>query len=329
MKNTILNNLTRSIVGTSLALILSLSGLATTEAAGRRNPGGGAPFTDIVAFGDSLTDTGNFFDLTGIPPEPYMMGRFSNGLVWIEYLAEELGMDIDSIVNYAVGGATTGRANENDIPGVAEFPGLQDEIDMFVDDLDGKKADWRALYVVWAGANDFFVSTAGPEETIGTGVRNTVIAVQRLYEAGARHIMVVNLPDLGLTPLGSESGNAAGLSYLTGLYNHSLDGALDQLVGLGIGTIRVDSAAIIQNIVASPGDFGLSNATGAYLATGGDPSSFLFWDAVHPTTRGHKVVAEEAVMILREEFRHPWGTPRNGSRHSHSSRAGNRGRRSH
>ena len=88
-----------------------------------------------TTFGDSLTDTGNFFDLTGglYPAAPYFEGHFSNGKVWIEYLAKKLKLDPESVVNYAVGGATTGRDNENDDEFPFELPGLQDEIDLFVE----------------------------------------------------------------------------------------------------------------------------------------------------------------------------------------------------
>lgn len=55
---------------------------------------GSMPFSRIVAFGDSLSDIGNFYRLTGgvLPPPPYDNGRFSNGPLWIEYLADDLGM---------------------------------------------------------------------------------------------------------------------------------------------------------------------------------------------------------------------------------------------
>jgi hypothetical protein len=43
--------------------------------------------TGIVSFGDSLTDTGNYYTATGEPAAPYYDGRFSNGSLWVEYLA--------------------------------------------------------------------------------------------------------------------------------------------------------------------------------------------------------------------------------------------------
>jgi thermolabile hemolysin len=297
MKPILLNQFKCTVIGAGLAIALSVAG--TSHAApGHR----GSPFTGIVAFGDSLTDTGNFYDLTGVPPFPYYDGRFSDGPVWIEYFASSLRLAPDAVANYAVGGSATGYDNENDIPGVAEFPGLQDQLDQFEADLDGRRTDSRALHVVWAGANDFFITTVGPEETIATGVGNTIVALTRLRQAGAQHIMVINLPDLGLTPLGAASGNAASLSYLASAYNQTLDAALDQFETCGIRIIRVDSAASLRKMVGDPDTYGFTNVTDAYLETGGDPSGFLFWDAVHPTTLGHEILAEDAMTALREHY---------------------------
>src|SRR5262245_37490212 len=54
------------------------------------------PFREVVVFGDSLSDTGNVFTVTepvlaeAIPVSPpYFQGRFSNGPVWVERLAEK------------------------------------------------------------------------------------------------------------------------------------------------------------------------------------------------------------------------------------------------
>ena len=55
-------------------------------------------FSDVVFFGDSLSDTGNVLSLTRaagqplFPSFPGAQGRFSNGPVWTEYLATGLGM---------------------------------------------------------------------------------------------------------------------------------------------------------------------------------------------------------------------------------------------
>jgi phospholipase/lecithinase/hemolysin len=48
-----------------------------------------AGFTQIVAFGDSRIDTGNVFGATGNHPAPYSEGRYWNGSIWVEYLADK------------------------------------------------------------------------------------------------------------------------------------------------------------------------------------------------------------------------------------------------
>lgn len=310
----------RLIAGAIVALMLSVSMTSSLEARQRHGgPGNGAPFTGIVAFGDSLTDNGNIFELTGgCYPNPilgYDDGRFSNGLVWLEYLAQEMGIEPGSVRNFAVGGATSGYDNINDNYDDClndEYPGLQDELDSFEAELNGKKADKRALYVVWAGSNDFYDSDlTQADQTISTGVLNNVIAVQRLHQAGAKRIMVVKMPDLGLTPFGNGPATASLLTIISRVYNDTLDLALDGLAATGVETIRVDASGVLQDAVSNPEDFGFSNVDKAYLPYGqirrADPSEFLFWDPFHPTTRGHLFLAEEAMRVLREEFPHVLG----------------------
>lgn len=289
-------NFFRLLAGVALTLALSVSINSSSDA---KQWNGAGSYSGMYVFGDSLSDDGNFFADTGQPQEPYFQGRVSNGFVWVEYLAWGLRLRQRSVENYAYAGATTGRDNENDIPGFAEFPGLQDQIDEFTAKLNGRRADKRALFVVWAGANDFFVATGSPEETIATGVTNTVIAVQRLRSLGAKHILVVNLPDLGLTPYG-RSVDPVGLSFVSAAYNFALDAALNDLESAGIETIRLDSAGILQDLAATPWRFGFTNVADAfYPALVGNPSRFLFWDSVHPTTRGHFIIALKAYGVLK------------------------------
>src|SRR5687767_14594773 len=87
------------------------------------------PFERIIVLGDSLSDTGNFFELSGgFPPPPYFEGRASNGRLWVEYLADGFGMSIPAGDNFAVYGATTSSLNINDGMGGQDFPGLREEV---------------------------------------------------------------------------------------------------------------------------------------------------------------------------------------------------------
>jgi phospholipase/lecithinase/hemolysin len=91
------------------------------------------PKYDLFVFGDSLSDIGNLFEKTaGLVPSSsrYFEGRFSNGPLAVEILAEALGLPSSRSTNFAIGGARTDRTNVGDI-GPIQFGGLLDEIDQF------------------------------------------------------------------------------------------------------------------------------------------------------------------------------------------------------
>lgn len=294
---------TTTVLSFSIAICIAVSVPARAQT-DNSNRGRRAAFTGIVSFGDSLSDVGNLFADTGFPPpEYYFEGRFSNGPIWVEYLACEMRMRPRRIKNYAYGGATTGRDNLNDpLVFPAELPGLQDEIDNYFDDIRCQRAGRRTLYTIFAGANDMFAAV-DPVAAVPQAVENTVLAVQRLHDAGARRIMVFNLPDLGLTPFGLAADPLA-LSFLTAHYNAQLEIRLDQIEAEGYRTVRVDVAGLMQEINSDPSAYGLGNVTDQGLLSGGTGAGYLFWDEVHPTTDGHTIIADEAVEALIERFGH-------------------------
>ena len=70
--------------------------------------------TGIISFGDSLSDVGNTYLAAGIPQSPpYYQGHYSNGPIWLEYLASKLGVaapapSLAGGLDNAWGGAQTG-----------------------------------------------------------------------------------------------------------------------------------------------------------------------------------------------------------------------------
>ncbi|PNW87491.1 hypothetical protein CHLRE_02g144009v5 [Chlamydomonas reinhardtii] len=89
-------------------------GLTTSRPSPAAAPGGGdtRERIDLVVFGDSLSDTGNTFRAAGVPQaDLYYQGRYSNGPVWIDYLAAEVANNnsattVLNVINLAYGGAT-------------------------------------------------------------------------------------------------------------------------------------------------------------------------------------------------------------------------------
>ncbi len=270
-----------------------------------------APISQVFVFGDSLSDTGNAFTATGgaLPPSPpYFAGRVTNGLIWVEPMSSDLGV---SFTNYAVAGAQTGTGNVNSgLFPVLDNTGLQNQVTQFQSDLGGGAADPGALYVVFAGGNNFCTTcfvpgVDDPVEFINTGVTEILTAIGGLQATGAQKFLVWGLPDLGLTPRAAGipiPGIQEQLSMLTDGWNQALFGNLPSL-GLGDNLVTVDSAQILRDVVADPAAFGLFNVTDACLAVGCntqtkdpllDPDGFLFWDDIHPTRAGHAILADAA-----------------------------------
>lgn len=281
--------------------------LAGVSLAGVHARANSVPFTHLFVFGDSLSDTGNYYHLSGgAPPAPYAEGRFCNGPLWVEYLAGYLGMEYQPADNFAVAGATTGTLNSNDGFAGKVYPGLLDEVAAFTEGAIPAESD-RALYIVGAGANDFFVALVtkqSPATLIAEGVNNTVQAVQQLKASGARYILVMNVPDLGVTPMAASLGLSAPLAQLTAAYNQTLEMALDQLEATGLHTIRLNSFGVLDEMAGSPVEFGFTNSTTPFLfaSSSDQPNSYLFWDSVHPTTLAHEVLAKVAARELLNTF---------------------------
>lgn len=261
-------------------------------------------FSNVYVFGDSLSDQGQLFAVTGgtLPPDPpYFQGRFSNGPVWIEGVAPRLGLTVSLANNFAVGGATTGTANYNEATIGADLPGVTDELNAYLQHTGGQ-ADPEALYVVWAGSNDFFLPFTDPGPVITQAVGNIISIVGTLEAIGAEHVLVLNMPDLGLTPYGlSIPGLGPQLTALTQAFNGALFASLD---AYGLTTTQIDVYSRLQQVIADPAAFGLTNVTTAAFngtAVVADPATSLFWDSVHPTAAGHALIADLIFDELSDE----------------------------
>jgi Ca2+-binding RTX toxin-like protein len=228
------------------------------------------------------------------------MGRASNYPVWIEYLAERLSLTSTTENNYAVMGAGTGTDNFNDGLFGQEYPGLWDQIEQFAEDINypDETADPNALYTVWAGPNDMFLieDPAQAPLVIQQAVENLGTAIVSLYGMGARHILVPNMVDLGATPMGLYSENPSAYTALSIGFNAGLSQTLGFLENtFGIQVIQVDMFSEFEEVIADASSYGFTNTTDPCmvdLTVVGDPEQYVFWDAVHPTTRAHAVLAD-------------------------------------
>ena len=285
------------------------------------------PMLEVFVIGDSLSDPGNLFPITGniIPPSPPYAQRYSNGPVWTEYFAADMAIPVDS---RAYGGALSGVFQlENSVGGVSDvsnfnsfqypipgLPGVAQEIEQLFQEYP-QGLNPRALYVIWSGANDFFLGLTlmdiynDPAKmgiTLEQTLANIASSVCRLSAGGARHFAVGNMPDIGLTPFARAMGPdmQQELSYVIASFNSNLTQVLNNLPEECAETMVIlDSYQILHDVVDDPEFFGLNNVTDACLTQPGgpgtdydecaEPDRFLFWDDVHPTTSGQAIFAEE------------------------------------
>jgi outer membrane lipase/esterase len=95
--------------------------------------------------------------------------------------------------------------------------------------------------------------------------------VGALTQAGAQYILVPTLPDLGLTP-DARAGGALGMAQGTALvttYNNAL---FSGLASNNLRVIPLDTYHFLQEVVANPGLYGISNVTGKACLTQPPPA---------------------------------------------------------
>lgn len=270
-------------------------------------------YSQIIVFGDSLSDVGNEHDKWGNVTDPDHEFRNSNGPLWVDNLAAAYGAPALTCsrlggTNYAYGGAETTYDGY--------VPNLPQQVTAFKNDLGTNAADPNALYIVWMGSNDFlktYCERGGSLDPADTQVWRDAIsgAVSDLHAVGAHQFLVPNLVPLANTPLMSFLGDYKGMfndivsDFNTRLFQDltSLDAAHSDM------SIQLfDTYSLLTTVLAHPADYGFTNtsepATEINPVTKkerikidpktGQPinvDEYLFWDDVHPTAHGHQVLA--------------------------------------
>jgi phospholipase/lecithinase/hemolysin len=283
---------------------------------------------NISKFANSLSS-----QIPVFPSAPYFEGRISNGPVWIDYLSAGLGLPVQvssklsvlspsipiaspltlvngelraspffngatttQSVNFAFGGAQTGFNSGLAGTFSSLIPGVLQQVSWFINDhlTFGKAADSNALYVVFAGGNDYLDPSNALQPN--QSVTNIALSIAALYSQGARNFLIPNLPNLGITPRALKGGTLVEtrLSNLAIAHNTLLNEAINGLANLlpQSNFIPLDFFGLLNDIAANPSLLGLTNITDPSFdsLTGtivGDPNTHLFWDEIHPTAVGH------------------------------------------
>ncbi|WP_028218608.1 SGNH/GDSL hydrolase family protein [Paraburkholderia oxyphila] len=322
------NGVRSAISALLLALLAACGGGGGGSGGGSatNNPPGGVQL-QIVSFGDSLSDVGTYAPLASAVGG----GRFTTnpGQVWTQDVAQYYGdtlnaaftISIDHRLSaqggfgYAEGGATVATpANQydflTDVIGNIEMP-VNQQVSSYLSAHGNFNAG--QLVLVWAGAND--VLRAGTPPAANTTVQQaaTTLAqiVGQIVQAGATHVVVVNLPNIGLSPKGlAAADGGANFTQLSQLFNSTLNAAL-QSNGLQGKVIEIDSYTWITQTIANyqangftvsntaqacdpsktPDDTALLCSPPTYVTPNAD-QTYMFADDLHPTTHLHALFAQ-------------------------------------
>jgi phospholipase/lecithinase/hemolysin len=289
-------------------------------------PAGGIHL-QIVSFGDSLSDVGTFAPIASVVGG----GRFTTnpGQVWAQDVAQYYGdtvsvaftidithrLSAQGGLGYAEGGATVATPANlydflSDVIGNIEMP-----VNQQVSNYLAAHGSFNSgqLVLVWAGSNDVLRAGALPAAAQTVQTAATVLAqiVGQIVQSGATHVVVVNVPNVGLSPKGvTAPDGGANLTQLSLIFNDDLNAAL-QANGLQGKVIQIDSYTWVTQIVANfrANGFTVSNTSVAcdpaktphatsllcspitYVTSNAD-QTYIFADDLHPTTRLHALFAQ-------------------------------------
>jgi phospholipase/lecithinase/hemolysin len=317
-----------AILAGVISLLTACGGHGDNSSSGSSTatPAGGVNL-QVVSFGDSLSDVGTYAPLASAVGG----GRFTTnpGQVWTQDVAQYYGgslsaaftidithkLSAQSGFGYAEGGATVATPTSQndfltDVIGNVEMP-VNQQVSSYLSTHGSFNSG--QLVLVWAGANDVLRAGSLPAAapTVQTAASTLAQIVGQIVQNGATHVVVVNVPNIGLAPKGITSPDGgANLTQLSELFNGDLNAAL-QADGLQGKIIQIDAYTWVDQIIANfqangfavtntsqacdptktPDDTALLCSPATYVTSNAD-QTYMFADDLHPTTHLHALFAQ-------------------------------------
>lgn len=295
----------------------------------------------IISFGDSLSDLGTY--AARVQGRTAARYTTNPGPVWIELVAKQYGTTVGPYRHagwgqptkvlggtaYGEGGSRvsqqpgTSNTDATAKPGAANttMP-VRDQLSAHVAAHGGFGPD--DVVFVWAGSNDLFrpsfivpaATQAEGDAIVREAARDLAAETRRMARLGARRIVVLNLYDWGAAPGFRNFPKRDWVSAWSASFNDELLRATqDQTI------VMVDVAALFRNVQANPARYGLADAAspacqmsalpdrvvvfcdGSTLVAPGANLTHLWADTSHPSTAGHRIIADEVMAALRRAGR--------------------------
>ena len=253
-----------------------------------------------------------------IPEAPYAIGghRFTNGKTWVEQFANKQETAVrpafryDGSTNFAVGGSrarSVGPVN------------LTTQVGLYLN-LFAASIDEEDIFVIFIGGNDIRDAIEAfamdPSGQTSTGIiQDALLGIQDnltlLINTGARKFLIANAPDLALVPAVRLQGIPAQqlASFFSSGFNQGLDSLLTGIeTYYPVSITRLDVFGLLHDVVANPGNYKLDEAEAACITPGvivraicKKKNKYLIWDGIHPTRKGHRIVAKQAMKLFDDQ----------------------------
>jgi len=300
-------------------------GATALAAASIAAPASAQRVDQIIAFGDSLADDGNFFQIVpSVPPtiaQTYPTGRFTGGTNYIDTLSQLLDVPVR---NFAIGGALTNNTNTNG----AGLPGFTTEWNAFLsgNTLGGvfpagsTTFDENDLVTISIGGNDARTYQTGnvslgiPAGTLA-GAPAAATASVAAATAGMNGLVAAGAPTISYLALNTAfapeiAGSPSGQAIRTAFANSFNAGIQTTLAGYAAnGTIvhYLDATVVLQEVSANLAAYGLTNAGPCPVAQATQcvsdanfANQFIFYvDGLHPTSRTSAILAQYVATQLQ------------------------------
>ncbi|KAH8929574.1 hypothetical protein BT69DRAFT_1328612 [Atractiella rhizophila] len=276
------------------------------------------PYNSIAVFGASWCDNAHSrpaeYVAASTRPPPYYEGRFSDGIVFNEYLAQ---MWDAKLYNFAYGGAhvdnsLTGGSVPDTKAQAKNYTTLSTSV------IPKPKASAPRLHIWWIGINTVRSYSTADSAALTSVDQNVaslkaqIVSVYNKYNfTGADHL-VINLPPMELVPTVVAEGAASvtRLRTLSQRYNKGVAAMVDELktswanvTGSGRMFFWDYEKEMYKKQHYTPEAYGFTNSTGWCLDSNTNVpctnvKDYLHWDSLHLTTKAHQEVAKAINVIV-------------------------------
>lgn len=227
-----------------------------------------------------------------LPGKPYWKSRFTNGKVWIEYLAEMLAIpqnDEDAYLNRAFGGSWASTYDDQLtvwnlirhpinlikalIVGKLVPPSLGLTVQAYL--LEHQRLNDRTVYFIYSGGNDYLNSLRFEDKYdsrimslyIDNVIAGITSSIEKLAAAGARRFVVLGAPRVGNTPKFNNTTDKDILNAAVDVHNERLKARIDELKAIHPkgNFLFINTEPFLARALENPQDYGFTNATEACI----------------------------------------------------------------